>query len=293
LLEDEKLLKKITGLDYEQIFNVAEIIATSKISFVLSPISLTLLLLFHLRQYTVTAVTSWLFEIPKSTFDNIIWKLIHCLYSNYITKFAFPPLSERLAQGTMFYSYTVVGAGDGVEQACVMSVDKNKAKLTRSGKKQMHTLTKFVLISVRGICWYFTKSHLGAYNDMNVATLQSTLHDISGLTSEEAFVFDSGYEGLERVWKNTSVLIPFKYATEVWQKNWNALLVALRLVSENFFAEIKKFKILQLRFRAKGDLDKLKAKHHEVWVCCAGLMQEFIHPNGLRNNSWRLEPIIE
>lgn len=286
-------MKRVTGLNYDQIFDVAELIAASKISFVMSPISLTLLLLFHLRQYTVTAVTTWLFEIPKSTFDNIIWKLIHCLYSYYITKFAFPPLSERLAQGIRFFSYNVVGAGDGVEQTCVMSVEKNKAKLTRSGKKQAHTLTKFVLISVRGICWYFTKSHLGSYNDMNVASLQSTLNNINNLTSEEAFVFDSGYEGMERVWKNTTVLTPFKYATESWQKQWNALLVALRLVSENYFAEIKKFKILHLRFRAKGDLDELKAKHHEVWVCCAGLMKAFIHPNGLRNSSWRLEPITQ
>jgi len=220
LLKNPKLLKKIIDLSVDKIQILASRLADSNITS-MSYISLTLILLFHLKQYTVGEVTAWIFEIPTSTFNNLIWKCIHSLYCHYVNKIIIPPLEDRLDQSVKFYSYLVVMVGDGMEQHCVMSVDKHKAKKARSGKKQAYTITKFLGVSVRGLCWYYSKSYLGSLNDMNVASFQSIIHDLNNLTEKEAVILDSGYIGLERVWKSTNVLTPYKYVSEKLQKYEN------------------------------------------------------------------------
>jgi len=258
----------------------------------MSNVSLTLMFLFHLRQYTVSEVTSWIFGIPLATFGNIIWKIIYQFYSYYSKQITFPPLQERLSQSVKFFSYNVTWVGDGMEQECVMSVEKHKAKRMRSGKKQKYTITKFLGVSARGKCWYYSKSFCGSYNDMNVVSQHITITELQQILSDmEAIVLDSGYIGLERLWRTTNVLTPEKYVSQKWQQDWNALLIAIRLVAENYIAEVRKFKILQSRFRAKGDIDEILTKHHWVWICCAGINNEFIHPDGLRNADWRLEAL--
>jgi len=53
-------------------------------------------------------------------------------------------------------------------------------------------------------------------------------------------------------------------------------------VVENYFAHIKNFKILRGRLRVNGSLDDVTEKHHRIWTVCAGLMNQFIHPNGIK-----------
>jgi len=151
------LLKKITGLDCDDVIMLATRIQQLDIKTSISCTSLALMLLFHFRQYTISEVTCWIFEIPLSTYADLIWKLIFNLYSHYSKQINFPPLQDRLAQAVKFFSYDVTWVGDGMEQECIMSLDKQKAKQMRSGKKQKYTITKFVGVSVRGKCWYYSR----------------------------------------------------------------------------------------------------------------------------------------
>lgn len=152
LFNNESQLKKIIGITHDDILILADRLYSLEVLTTMSTVSLTLLLLFHLRQYTSSEVTSWIFEIPLSTFGNIIWKLISPLYKFYATRITFPPLEDRLSQAINFFRYFVTWVGDGMEQECIMKVNKNDAKQMRSGKKQKYTITKFLF---KEFLWIF------------------------------------------------------------------------------------------------------------------------------------------
>ena len=63
---------------------------------------------------------------------------------------------------------------------------------------------------------------------------------------------------------------------------WNDKFKRHRTVVENYFCAIKKFKILTHKFRYNGDLEEILKKHHQIFIVCAGFIDQFIYPNGLR-----------
>jgi len=96
---------------------------------------------------------------------------------------------------------------------------------------------------------------------------------------------NKGFIGLEEVWTNVNVVLPYKkygrWKLHPTKKKWNTDLKKIRTVVENYFSQLKDFKILQYRFRANGNIDKVTEKHHRIWVVCAGIMDQFIFPDGV------------
>ena len=107
-----------------------------------------------------------------------------------------------------------------------------------------------------------------------------------GLEEDETILFDKGFVGIEEYWTCNCVYPVKKKKGQSYirqnHKDLNTELKTYRIIVENYFAQLKKFKILQLTFRCKGELSDILTKHHQVWVVCAGIMDEFIHPDGFR-----------
>lgn len=175
---------------------------------------------------------------------------------------------------------------DGTEQQMVSHVDKEVSKFTRSGKKSTNTITKLAGVSPNGKLMWFTRSYRGAETDISLC--KASTNTPIQLGKDETIAGDKGFCGLADIWTHCEVITPYKKQPGQLKlppvlKKWNREFKAFRTVVENYFSKIKDFKILQIRFRCKGELQDILGKHHEVWVVCAGLLDEFIMPDGLRS----------
>jgi len=131
---------------------------------------------------------------------------------------------------------------------------------------------------------WFSRSYRGAETDISLCKLQENIP--LDLVGSEAVAGDKGFIGLGDTWAHCEVITPFKKppgSTGVTanQKKWNTEFKTFRTVVENYFSQIKDFKILRFKFRCKGVVKDILAKHHQVWLICAGLLDEFIMPDGL------------
>jgi len=196
-----------------------------------------------------------------------------------------PDYEERKTNAIKFYRYVLVMIIDGVEQEIEMKVNKKVAKLTRSGKKEKYTVTKLAGVSPQGKLMMFSRTYRGALNDMNLVHNPFTTQLVANLQKGECVGAYKGFIGLEDVWTNVDVVVPFKkYNNKLHptKQRWNNDLKKIRTVVENYFAQLKDFKILRNKFRANGSIDEVTEKHHRIWVVCAGIMDQFIFSDGVR-----------
>ncbi len=104
------------------------------------------------------------------------------------------------------------------------------------------------------------------------------------LKKPEAIGGDPAFYGLEEDLEVECIVpykefpgIPLTKSEERFNTDWKEI----RIFVENYFAEIKDFKILRFPFRCKGsNLEAICESHHRVWVVCADLVDEYIHPDG-------------
>jgi len=230
-------------------------------------------------------VTCWIFNISKSTFDRWRWIIVNGLYNYYIERLQLPNFNSRKEMAVPFYRYQISMIIDGVEQEIEMKVNKKIAKLARSGKKAKYTVTKLIGVSPLGKLMIFSRSYRGALNDMNLCHQLFTKSFISSFTKEESIAADKGFIGLEEVWSNVNIVTPFKKKNgniHEMKKVWNNRLKTIRTVVENYFSQLKDFKILRYKFRANGTIEEVVEKHHYIWTVCAGILDQFVFPNGVR-----------
>lgn len=207
--------------------------------------------LISLRQSISDEFLSFIFQVPRTTFLNWKLKLLSGFYSYFLEKLAIPDLEERQKNSISFYKHIVSMIVDGVEQEIVMKTNKTVAQQTRSGKKQKYTVTKLVGVSPQGKLMFFSRSYRGARNDMNVASEEFTVEMVQKLFDpSETIAGDPAFIGLENVWK-IPVICPYKKPKngelQEFQVEWNSKFKSFRTVVENYFAQIKKFKILHHR----------------------------------------------
>ncbi len=60
------------------------------------------------------------------------------------------------------------------------------------------------------------------------------------------------------------------------QEKYNNDLKQVRIVVENFFMHLKKFKILGGKFRELGTLEAILEKHDKVFRVCSYLLDQFL-----------------
>lgn len=286
LLNNPICCHKLTGLTPKQVCILSEKISQLQIPWKFPAVGKTLLLLLWLRQYPVDAFTEWIFGISEGSFVKYRWQIVFQLCCQYTDTFTFPQKEERQKYSVKFRNKTVVMVVDGTEQQCIAHVDRNISRTTRSGKKKLNTITKLAGINPRtGKLMYFVRSYRGAESDITLCKLPQNIP--CELELDEAVLFDKGFVGIEETWHHCECIYPVKRRHGQEQvrfnhKQFNDEVKTYRIIVENYFAQLKKFKILKFPFRCKGEIAEILAKHHQVWVVCAGIMDEFIHPNGFR-----------
>jgi len=158
-------------------------------------------------------------------------------------------------------------------------------------KKEKYTVTKLIGVSPQGKLMMYSRSYRGALNDMNLAKKPFSISLVQGFEEKEAVGADKGFVGLGNVW-NVEVVTPFKKRKQKGnanrkslkhsQKKWNQSFKTIRTVVENYFSQLKDFKILRHKLRVNGTVDEMTEKHHRIWTVCAGIMDQFIFPEGTK-----------
>jgi hypothetical protein len=132
---------------------------------------------------------SWMFNISLDTVHYYILEVIDLLY-NFFGIPSIPAKEERLKDGVEFYGKIVTLVIDGVEQEIVSSVDKKISKITFSGKKNYHTLTKLR----KGKIYFVSRSFPGGMNDLNLLQLTENWKHLS-VSDVELIFADDGFKG--------------------------------------------------------------------------------------------------
>ena len=133
---------------------------------------------------------------------------------------------------------------------------KRLQKAYYSGKKKRHTIKTEIRTTLQGRIIHVSKSRPGAIHDFK-------LHkDEPSIPPESLILADSGYQGLDKIHKETQ--LPYK-ATKTKpldkkEKEHNQTLARIRVTVENIFGDIKTFKILADRYRNKRKRYNVKFK---------------------------------
>ena len=132
--------------------------------------------------------------------------------------------------------------------------DLEQGKLHYSGKKKTFTRKFGLIVNEHGQIRGATHSYPGHVHDL-ILICQSNL--LPFLPQEATVVLDKGFEGIHRDLPDHSVAVPhkthYKHPLDEAQKWANRDLSAQRIVVENSICELKHFKILADRFRARRD----------------------------------------
>jgi hypothetical protein len=104
---------------------------------------------------------AWIFNLDVSTICRIINNTLKILYSALCHLVAVPSIGDRLFNGVKIGNYFVTMALDGTEQQIYQSVDPHKKNINFSGKKQMHTFTTLIGVSLDGRIRFVSFSYSG------------------------------------------------------------------------------------------------------------------------------------
>jgi len=171
------------------------------------------------------------------------------------------------------------------ELACINgNYTYNTAKTTRSEKAKAHTISKAVLVSPTGRLYGVGKSRQPK-SDLSNTVMQDFLEVLLQLKESETVGGDPAYIGLAdyvACHVVTSYKKPPGCEKTTDQKKWNNEFKSIRTVVENYFAQIKDFKILRYPWRCKGELEQILEKHHSVWIICAALLSKYLFPEGIK-----------
>ncbi|UZQ31280.1 MAG: IS5 family transposase [Spiroplasma phoeniceum] len=123
---------------------------------------------------------------------------------------------------------------------------KKRQKQSYSGKKKKHTIKKQVIIEQETKKIIATSFSLGKKHDYalfkesKIAILKNT-----------KLIVDSGYQGIQKIHNN--VIMPTKKTNKKHlnkeQKQHNRLVSKIRIIIENIFVILKKFKIITEKYR--------------------------------------------
>lgn len=290
MIKQISLFKTIIGLEYFQFIDLIEISikcglkslnddltekSGNKIS--IRPSSdLILCFLLRIRQGVSFKMLKSIIEID---FKKWFWKICAILYSYGLTCFIKWDYTNIFEDSVLFYGRKLVAIGDGTEQPVKDFLDKSESLAVYSGKKGFNSITKFCWVTPKGRLILSSNSYRGALVDINICSQDKYILNLP----KNAYVgVDGGIKGIKDYYKNYITPIESRGTLTDDEKEWNDKFKTHRTVVENYFAAIKKFKILNMKFRFNGDLEEVLSKHNQIFMVCAFLLQKYIYPKGLR-----------
>lgn len=194
-----------------------------------------------------------------------------------------PNRAIRMNKSIRFRGWDLVVVIDGCEQRVKIPSDKLNERSLYSGKKRTHTFTVMLACAPDGTIYFLSCSYNGSKNDMNIYEMsENQIH--RGMMSDEAIVADKGYVGVAQY--HPKIVLPILGEEKSLTNEeiaYNNEQKKHRIVVENVFAHIKKYNICSHVFRSPvSNVEISRKKHNEIWVICAGMVNEFVMP--IRNN---------
>jgi len=142
-------------------------------------------------------------------------------------------------------------ATDATEQPCYRSKKYEIQKKHYSGKKKQHTLKTQISVSALGRILDVSATYPGSTHDKSIIDQEKTIKKFPEKTCHR---LDSGYQGTRADNPKHYLVLPIKKKakTELSQlaKELNRAHSKRRVIVENVFSRIKKFKICQNVFRS-------------------------------------------
>ena len=213
-------------------------------NFALSLEDMILMILLYYRSYVTQMFVGYLFGLDDSRVCRII-KILEPLLAKVMSI----PKKKSLSQEEIASCLV-----DATEQP--IERPKKAQKAYYSGKKKRHTIKTEIRTTLQRRIINFSKSRPGAIHDFKIHKEEPPLFQ------ESIILADSGYQGLDKIHKETQ--LPYK-ATKTKpldkkEKEHNQTLARIRVTVENIFGDIKTFKILADRYRNKRKRYNVKFK---------------------------------
>lgn len=197
---------------------------------------MVLMLLLYYRSYVTQLFVGYLFGIDDSRVCRIIRKLEPVLAKVMAIK------KEHRLNPQEIESIII----DATEQPCERP--KRKQSKYYSGKKKRHTLKTEIRVTKDGMIVHVSKTKPGSVHDFILHKSEKPI-----LRKETRAYVDSGYQGLDKLHKNTEY--PYKksktHSLTHEEKEYNQGLSRVRVIVEQTFAKLKTFKILSYPYRNK------------------------------------------
>jgi len=277
LSADVYKFKKLVGFDLESFNNVlfcrlkdsvsprkTELGPANK----LSSKSIVIMVLIFLRNGFTYEVLSGNFGLSESRCRNIIkdvisvfWDVLkdQIIWNGYVNQ------QNHLPEEYSNFSQ-VVGVVDCTEFQIVRPSSIALQKQFFRGKKKFHSVKLQIVVEpVSGIIIHIFGLFSGKIHDFNIFRCSDVT---TKLREREFLMADSGYQGIQ---KYCNAIIPikkskFRKLTED-EQDFNVALSIRRVIVENTIEKIKKWKVLQGKYR--GKVMNMELFTTIIYVCCA------------------------
>lgn len=158
-------------------------------------------------------------------------------------------------------------ATDATEQPCYRSKNYEQQEKFYSGKKKRHTIKTQITVSSQGRILDVSNMYAGSIHDKKVIDQENTIEKLPEQTCQR---FDAGYVGVTKEHPQSYLLVPYKKPPKKeltpLEKELNTVHSRHRIIAENVFSRMKKFKICQQTYR--GPLEK----HNKMFRNVAALI---------------------
>jgi hypothetical protein len=232
--------------------------------------SQVVMVLMWLRLYLTTAALGALFEVNKSTISRNSRRILKVLHEISAPTLNWPePPKQGIGLDEALKRYPdLLAVVDVTEQVVLRPADPDQEQAHFSGKRRLPTAKNGLLVNEVGEIRAVTRSYPGRTHDL---TLIRQSRVLTKLPYEVALIGDSAFGGINNDLPYHSVATAHKAERNrpltQDHKLANHALSAQRIIVENVFAHMKKFRILAERFR-----HALEPIHGAVFTVVAALV---------------------
>jgi len=244
-----------------------------------------IMVLMYLRLYVTQTLLGFLFDVDETTVGRELKRMLPILLQAlpvptrntlFETRSVEQQVAHRvqnLADLLRLHPELTELRLDATEQPVPRPQDKGDRRERYSGKQQEHTVKTQALTSDK-LVLHVVGQVPGRVHDSVVTQGSGVLH-LSGpsrgqIPSDRRVDVDRGYQGVDKFVPTLEVLKPVRSVrgakVTLFGKVFNRMVSSLRMPVEHMFAKLKKFNILDQRYRGDWDV------HEDIFAVVAGLV---------------------
>jgi len=227
--------------------------------------NLVLVVLFYYKQYPIQELLGALCNLHQSNISRLLKKMLPLIEAaadpelkTFLSKVKEDVTRERITNlGDLLKKYPELknAAGDVTEGEVFRSQNYETQKKFYSGKAKQHTIKTQTTVADSQKILDISESYPGSVHDKKIIDTEKTIEKIPEQVPQR---FDLGYQGIKNEYPNHNIILPIKKPKggelSSAEKEFNKTNSALRVIVENTFARLKKFRILSHRFRQPLDV---------------------------------------